>query len=162
MSSESDRTERIGPPNTETAAAARTEPSPIRAATGERVRPRGVDADHPVSGTRTRVVSLRTEVKLLEAERETLANHVFALEADVAELEAEVADLEGTVEAEERRRQRVIDRYERLIEKREAANRELRGETGSGGGLRNRRTLRAIASSMAAAWTRVKQLVPVG
>ncbi|MBB6647932.1 hypothetical protein [Halobellus ruber] len=92
------------------------------------MRPRGIDEGHPVSGTRTRVGSLKPEVKPLEAEREILANRVFAREADIAELGGEVTDLEGTVEAEERRHQRVIDRYERLIEKREAAKRELRGE----------------------------------
>ena len=148
------------PPWTETAATRAS--NPIDTGVAERPRRRGID-DGPVSGTRTRVVSLRSELELLAAEREFLRNRVVALEADVAELEDEVAALEGSLETEERRRQRVIDRYEELVAEREATNRELRSAAETEGtGNRRVRPLHAITSSVRTVWNRLQRLVPNG
>lgn len=144
--------------------APRTGPNPIDAATGSRSRRRETDDSDPVSGTRTRLVSLRADVELLEAERAALANRVLALEADVAELEAEVESLEGSVECEAQRRQRVIDTYERVIEAKEAANRELRDESEATTreDTDGRGPLPAIRSSVETVCTRLRRVVPIG
>lgn len=160
MSSESDDIGRFGRLDTQTTATNARESIPVDASTG-RARHGETDDDRPVSGTRTRVVSLKAEVELLEAERETLANQVLALEADVAELEEEVAALERTVECEEKRRRQVIDRYERIVAEREETNRELR-EAATTDGTCLRVVPPAIRSAMKTACVRMKHLVPNG
>ena len=111
-------------------------------------RRRRTDDDRPRAGTRPRILSLMAEVELLEADRGRLANRVRALEADVAELEPETAGLERSV-ANERRRQRVVDRYEGVIAEKEAANRTLRGDPESAGDAGATRPLAAIRAACA-------------
>jgi chromosome segregation ATPase len=147
---------------TETTEPHETAPKAIDAATGARSHRGGTDGNQLVFGTRTRLVSLKAEVELLEAERETLANQVLALEADIADLEEEVSALERAVEHEEQQRQRVIDTYERIIAEKEEMNRELReeAEATSGENTSRRWPLTAVASSVATVWTRLKHLAP--
>jgi hypothetical protein len=162
MSSESDHSERVSRPDTETAAV--HGPDLVDATPGERPRDRGTDG-HPVAGMWARVGSLETEVELLEAERELLRNRVRALEADIAELEDEVAALEGTVETEKQRRQQVIDRYEGIIAERDAASREpgSASKPSTAGTESERvRLFPAILSSMETVYSRMKHLVPNG
>ena len=98
-------------------------------------------------------------MELLEAERGRLANRVRALEADVAELEAETAGLDRSVANERRRRQRVIDRYERVIAEKEAANRTLRGDPEAAGDAGATRPLAAIRTAVRAARAGLRRLV---
>lgn len=109
---------------------------------------------------RARIVSLRAEVELLEAERGRLANRVRELEADVAELEAETAGLERSVANERRRRQRVVDRYEGVIAEKEAANRTLRSDPETTGDAGPTRPLAAVRAAVRAARAGVRRLVP--
>lgn len=123
-------------------------------------RRRRTDDDRPGAGTRARIVSLRAEVELLEAERGRLANRVRELEADVAELEAETAGLERSVANERRRRQRVVDRYEGVIAEKEAANRTLRSDPETAGDAGPTRPLAAVQAAVRAARAGVRRLVP--
>lgn len=165
MSFKSDHLEILGRHSIETTRADDVGLDPIDASTTQRSPRGGTDDGRPVSGTRTRVVSLSAEVELLKAERETLAHQVLALEADVARLEDEVATLEQTIEHEQQRRQRVIDRYEQILAEKEtvdqAPSRESEAAT-NGADVRRTRPLSGCRSSMETVWTRVKHLIPIG
>lgn len=159
MSSESNTPGRFGRLGTQTTATHATDPNPADAS-ASRSRHGETGDGRPVSGTRTRLVALRAEVELLEAEREAFANRVLALEADVAELEDEVVALERTVECEERRRQRVIDRYEGIVAEREETNRQLRAAATDEPRLQ--RVPPAIRSVVETAYAWLRHLVPNG
>jgi DnaJ-domain-containing protein 1 len=67
-------------------------------------------------------------------------DHADAESARIAELQAEVDALETELERERRRRQTVIQRYERLLDEREP---DRRDETAANGGLLDRLLSRA-------------------
>lgn len=159
MSPERTPHEHLGRRPTETTAYG-TAPCPGGASGDGNERRRRTDDDRPGAGTRARVVSLRAEAELLEAERGRLANRVRELEADVAELEAETAGLERSVANERRRRQRVVDRYEGVIAEKEAANRALRSDPETTADAGATRPLAAVRGAVRAVRAGLRRLLP--
>lgn len=73
---------------------------------------------------RIRIVTLEAEIALLERERATLNEQIAVLESEVEALEAEIATLEAATAGQAPDLQRVIDRYERIITKKDREYRE--------------------------------------
>ena len=155
MSRERDHHEHLGRRPTGTAS------SPGTASTDTNTRHGGID-DRRVSGARARIVPHGAKPKRPEADRERLAHRVRALEANVAKLEAEAAGSERPDEGERKRRQRVIDRYERVIAEKEAANRRLRSDAEAAVDAGATRPLAAVRSWVRTACAGVRRLVSSG